>query len=74
MQSIDALSDAIQQFEGGVIIISHDSQLLSHVCDDEERSEVWVVDNGEVTRYDGYFEDYKQELMKEIQDELEDDE
>jgi ATP-binding cassette subfamily F protein 1 len=74
MQSIDALSEAIQQFEGGVIIISHDSQLLSHVCDDEERSEVWVVDNGEVTRYDGYFEDYKQELMKEIQDELEDDE
>lgn len=29
MQSIDALADAIEKFEGGVIIISHDSQLLS---------------------------------------------
>lgn len=74
MQSIDALSDAIEQFEGGVIIISHDSQLLSQVCDDEERSEVWVVDNGEIERFDGYFEDYKAELVKEIHDELGDDE
>ncbi len=74
MQSIDALSDAIKEFEGGVIIISHDSQLLSQVCEDEERSEVWVVDNGEIERYDGYFEDYKAELVKEIHDELEDDE
>ena len=74
MQSIDALSDAIEQFEGGVIIISHDSQLLSQVCDDEERSEVWVVDNGEIERYEGYFEDYKAELVKEIHDELGDDE
>ena len=74
MQSIDALSDAIKEFEGGVIIISHDSQLLSQVCEDEERSEVWVVDNGEIERYDGYFEDYKAELVKEIHDELEDGE
>lgn len=74
MQSIDALSDALEAFEGGVIIISHDSQLLSQVCNDDERSEVWVVDNGEIERYDGYFEDYKAELVKEIHDELEDDE
>ena len=27
------------QFEGGVVVISHDSQLLARVCDDAERSE-----------------------------------
>ncbi len=37
-QSIDALSDALEAFEGGVVIISHDAQLLSRVCD--ETSEV----------------------------------
>lgn len=37
-QSIDALAEALQQFEGGVVIISHDAQLLSRVCD--ETSEV----------------------------------
>ena len=38
MQSIDALAEALEAFEGGVVIISHDAQLLSHVCD--ENSEV----------------------------------
>ncbi|KAK9798586.1 hypothetical protein WJX73_004190 [Symbiochloris irregularis] len=73
MQSIDALADALEQFEGGVVCISHDSQLLSRVCDDAERSEVWLVEDGKVERYDGYFEDYKDELIKEIAADLEDD-
>ena len=38
MQSIDALAEALEAFEGGVVIISHDAQLLSRVCD--ETSEV----------------------------------
>ena len=38
MQSIDALAEALEEFSGGVIIISHDAQLLSRVCD--ETSEV----------------------------------
>lgn len=42
MQSIDALCDAVEEFTGGVIVISHDSQLLSRLCMDEERSEVRV--------------------------------
>ena len=37
-QSIDALAEALEAFPGGVIIISHDAQLLSRVCD--ETSEV----------------------------------
>jgi ATP-binding cassette subfamily F protein 1 len=40
MQSIDALCDAVEEFSGGVVVISHDSQLLSRLCADEERSEV----------------------------------
>lgn len=74
MQSIDALADALEEFEGGVIIISHDSRLLSRVCDDAERSEVWLVEDGTVERYDGDFDDYKTDLIKEIADEMDQDE
>ena len=65
MESVDALAEALQDFEGGVVLVSHDTRLISQVCDDE-RSQVWIVDNGTVTEYDGSFEDYKAELIAEI--------
>lgn len=37
LQSIDALGDAIEEFDGGVVIISHDARLLSRICDDGVR-------------------------------------
>lgn len=74
MHSLLTTTNNQQDFEGGVIIISHDSRLLSRVCDDEERSEVWLVEDGEVEKYPGDFEDYKDELIKEIAQALDDDE
>ncbi|PNW88567.1 hypothetical protein CHLRE_01g034950v5 [Chlamydomonas reinhardtii] len=73
MQSIDALCDAISEFEGGVIVISHDAQLLSRLCEDEERSQVLVVEDGKIRQYAGDFEDYRAELIREITAELDED-
>lgn len=72
MQSIDALADALDEFTGGVVLVSHDSRLISRVCDDEEKSEIWVVDNGCVEKFDGSFDEYKEELQKEIRAEVDD--
>ncbi|KAL5761321.1 hypothetical protein ACOSQ2_020159 [Xanthoceras sorbifolium] len=72
MQSIDALADALDEFSGGVVLVSHDSRLISSVCDDEERSEIWVVENGTVTAFPGTFEEYKEELQREIKAEVDD--
>ncbi|KAH7283642.1 hypothetical protein KP509_34G017600 [Ceratopteris richardii] len=70
MQSIDALADALDEFSGGVVLVRHDSRLISRMCEDEERSEIWVVDNGVVKRYPGSFEEYKAELQREIRAEV----
>ncbi|CAH2056896.1 unnamed protein product [Thlaspi arvense] len=72
MQSIDALADALDEFSGGVVLVSHDSRLISRVCDDEERSQIWVVENGTVMTFPGNFEEYKEELLKEIRAEVDD--
>ncbi|KAI3826067.1 hypothetical protein L1987_00109 [Smallanthus sonchifolius] len=72
MQSIDALADALDEFTGGVVLVSHDSRLISRVCDDEEKSQIWVVENGSVEEFDGTFEDYKEEILKEIRAEVDD--
>ncbi len=36
--------------------------------------QVWIVDDGKITFYNGDFEDYKDELIKEIAAELDEDE
>lgn len=66
MQSIDALADSLDAFAGGAVVISHDARLLSRVCDNTDVSEVWVVDEGKASRYDGDFIDYKTDLLDEI--------
>lgn len=70
MQSIDALADALDEFTGGVVLVSHDSRLISRVCDDEEKSEIWVVEDGTVKSFPGTFEEYKEELQREIKAEV----
>nr|ABR17688.1 unknown [Picea sitchensis] len=70
MQSIDALGDALEEFTGGVVLVSHDSRLISRVCEDEEKSETWVVEDGAVRKFPGTFEEYKEELQKEIKAEV----
>mmetsp|Transcript_22197 Transcript_22197/g.38379 ORF Transcript_22197/g.38379 Transcript_22197/m.38379 type:complete len:499 (-) Transcript_22197:49-1545(-) len=66
LQSVDALAQALKEFTGGVVLISHDTRIISEVCEDETRSEVWVVEDGTVRKYNGTFEDYKDELIEEI--------
>ncbi|EXB80842.1 ABC transporter F family member 4 [Morus notabilis] len=70
MQSIDALADALDEFTGGVVLVSHDSRLISRVCEDEEKSEIWVVEDGTVRSFPGTFEEYKEELQREIKAEV----
>lgn len=70
MQSIDALADALDEFTGGVVLVSHDSRLISRVCEDEEKSEIWVVEKGTVESFPGTFEEYKEELQREIRAEV----
>ena len=71
MQSIDALGDALDEFEG-CSFITHDAHICSKVLDNE-KSEIWVVDEGRVDKFAGDFEDYRNQLVKEISAELDDD-
>ena len=48
-----ALNQALQDFAGSVILVSHDRHLLRSVCDD-----LWLVDDGKVQRFDADIDGY----------------
>jgi ATP-binding cassette, subfamily F, member 3 len=56
----EALSVALNEFEGTVLLVSHDRALLRSVCD-----EFWLVGRGEVSPFDGDLDDYQQYLVDE---------
>ncbi|KAG6908093.1 hypothetical protein DXG01_006184 [Tephrocybe rancida] len=62
MESIDALAKAIKEFEGGVVIVSHDFRLISQVAE-----ELWEVADKTIknlTKRDISIIDYKRNLVK----------
>jgi len=56
----EALSVALNEFEGTVMLVSHDRALLRSVCD-----EFWLVGRGSVSPFDGDLDDYQKYLLEE---------
>ena len=56
----EALSVALNEFEGTVMLVSHDRALLRAVCD-----EFWLVSRGGITPFDGDLDDYQRYLLDE---------
>ncbi|MFG6413252.1 ATP-binding cassette domain-containing protein [Roseateles sp. DC23W] len=55
----EALSMALNEFEGTVMLVSHDRALLREVCD-----EFWLVADGVVKPFDGDLDDYQKWLLE----------
>ncbi|MEO7243018.1 MAG: ATP-binding cassette domain-containing protein [Variovorax sp.] len=56
----EALAMALNEFEGTLMLVSHDRALLRSVCD-----EFWLVGRGAVTDFDGDLDDYQRYLLDE---------
>ncbi len=56
----EALSMALNEFEGTVMLVSHDRALLRAVCD-----EFWLVGAGAIGPFDGDLDDYQRYLLDE---------
>jgi ATPase subunit of ABC transporter with duplicated ATPase domains len=53
LESINALNVALQKFEGTVLLVTHDQDLLEEVG-----TRVWHFDHGRITDFKGTYEDY----------------
>jgi ATP-binding cassette subfamily F protein 3 len=60
IDSREALVHALTEYEGALILISHDRHLVEACAD-----RLWVVRNGTVTNYDGDIGSYRAEILAE---------
>uniref|UniRef100_K3WZQ2 ABC transporter domain-containing protein n=1 Tax=Globisporangium ultimum (strain ATCC 200006 / CBS 805.95 / DAOM BR144) TaxID=431595 RepID=K3WZQ2_GLOUD len=61
IESIDALCDAIREYDGGVVIVTHDARLI-----ETTECVLWVVGDQDVVVFDGTFADYRQSILDEL--------
>ncbi|KAK4053350.1 hypothetical protein OIO90_003962 [Microbotryomycetes sp. JL221] len=54
IEGLDALMNALNSWNGGVIVISHDSTFINTVC-----KELWVVGDGKAEKFYGDVDQYK---------------
>lgn len=57
IEAMDALSQALNAFQGGVLMVSHDVTMLQTVC-----TSLWVCDNGTVEKFPGDVQAYKKRI------------
>jgi ATP-binding cassette subfamily F protein 2 len=61
MESIDALALAVNEYDGGLILVSHDMRLISQVA-----KEIWICDNKTITKYKGDIMNFKMDLQTQM--------
>nr|UOU03350.1 ATP-binding cassette subfamily F2 [Brachionus rubens] len=64
LETIDALAEALNNFEGGLILVSHDFRLINQVAE-----EIWICDHQTITKWKGDILSYKEYLRKKIEKE-----
>ncbi|XVF68521.1 hypothetical protein PTKIN_Ptkin11bG0009300 [Pterospermum kingtungense] len=57
IETIDSLAEALNEWDGGLVLVSHDFRLINQVAE-----EIWVCENQAVTRWDGDIMDFKEHL------------
>jgi len=62
MECIDALAEAINAFNGGLVVVSHDFRLLQQVA-----KQIWVCDDKTISTWKGDIRSYKSSLIKKMQ-------
>merc|ERR1711994_92157 len=65
IESIDALAEALNDYQGGVIIVSHDERLIR-----ETNCQLWVIEEQTINEIEGGFDDYRKEVLDELGEEI----
>ena len=69
IETIDALITAVNEFNGGIVCVTHDQRLI-----DECNCELWVVENQDAIKWSAGFDDYKDNILTKLEKQAEEEE
>ncbi|MCA5004587.1 ABC-F family ATP-binding cassette domain-containing protein [Sphingobacterium bovistauri] len=61
MASVNILIQALQQYEGTVIVVSHDRYFLDNIA-----NKIWFIENKEIKEYPGTYQEYEEWNSKRV--------
>jgi ATP-binding cassette subfamily F protein 2 len=61
MESIDALAMAMNEYKGGMVLVSHDMRLISQVA-----KEIWICDHKSIEKYKGDIQNFKMDMRDQM--------
>ncbi len=67
IESVQALTEALQRYQGTIIFTSHDSDFVAAIATD-----VVEVKDGQVTHFPGDYDEYVYRIQKDVNDQFED--
>merc|ERR1712066_1153631 len=61
VSAVEALADAVEQFDGGIVLVSHDKYFVSRIA-----KTAWLVASGKVQPFGCGFEEYWAKMLCKI--------
>ena len=65
IESIDALCEAINEYKGGMVVVTHDARLI-----EATESQLWVVEDRKVIAWGEEFSNYRDYLLQKLEDQM----
>jgi len=65
IESIDALCDALNAYNGGVVLVSHDARLINSID-----AQLWVVDDLNCEPWESGFQGYREHLLRQLEEQM----
>ena len=61
IETVEALIDGLKDYEGGLMVITHESELITNL-----ESQLWIVKDKKIEFYNNTFEDYSNKIMEQV--------
>eukprot|EP00177_Eucheuma_denticulatum_P005541 GFKZ01010072.1.p1 GENE.GFKZ01010072.1~~GFKZ01010072.1.p1 ORF type:complete len:725 (-),score=122.38 GFKZ01010072.1:2206-4380(-) len=61
IETLDSLIMALNAFNGGLLVVTHDARLVTSVCE-----QIYICEDGKVTEFRGEYQEYRKQMVERL--------